>query len=105
MKWAIEEDVIKAMKKVIQDEPGILASKLTKKLNEGETNQALIITQGMVSRLINYLVDSGEIRTVFIKGQVWRACYSSDYPIAVTIGEKNQGMFTIRTGPVLEGEE
>ena len=90
MKWITEDDITNGIMTIISSNQGILANKITLILNEGEADKGRIVGQFLVSKLINRLVEEGKVRTVFLSGLIWRACYSSDYPIVLTIGEKKE---------------
>ncbi len=98
MKWKTEDDVANGIMSIIHQSPGILVSKIGSLLNEGESDKTLIVQQSVISRLVNTLVDAGKVRTAFLSGQVFRACYPSDYPVVLTIGEKPKASTSILVG-------
>lgn len=98
MKWKTEDDIANSIMGIICQSPGILVSKIGTLLNEGESDKTLIVQQSVISRLVNSLVDAGKVRTDFLSGQVFRACYPSDYPVVLTIGEKPKSSSSILVG-------
>lgn len=90
MKWITEDDIANGIMTIISSNQGILTNRITSILNEGEEAKERIVGQFLVSKLIDRLVEEGKVRTVFLSGLIWRVCYTSDYPIVLTIGEKKE---------------